>query len=260
MGFIWNMIQADKNNERADRINIKAFEKIQNAREKQEEQENRTKMALEKLANRKKGILCTTMKNFIEIYEKIMKIDFTEGEGIKELSLSTLTPTIFNDVKNMSATAIGVQMTTGQTIATYLIKGGISGIIAKEAEMNVSVASMRRRQSNVIESQVETTCIALDGIIQRADRISDILAKLNLLFRKSIKTTDEIIEAKGKNRLNYTKSDKECLMTCINIAGAIKKILDIKLLDENGEITKKSLEAIQIGDDYLNQINDVINS
>lgn len=260
MSFIWNMIQADKNNERANKINIKAFEKIQNAREKQEEQENKVRMALEKLANRKKGILCTTMANFIEVYEKIMKIDFTEGDGIKELSLNTLSPTSFNDVKNMSATAIGVQMTTGETIAAYLIKGGISGIISKEAEMNVSVASMRRKQSNVIEAQVETTCIALEAIIERADRISDILARLNLLFRKSIKTTEEIIEVKGKNRLNYTKSDKECLMTCINIAGTIKKILDTKLLDESGEITKKSIEAIEIGDNYLREINDLINS
>lgn len=259
MSFIWNMIQADKNNARADKINLKAFEKIQNAKEKQEEQEQKMYMSLEKLANRKKGILCTSIKEFIETYEKIMKIDFKDGDGIRELSITKLPPEMISDVRNMSATAIGMTMTTGQTIATYLIKGGISGIIAKEAEMNLGVANIRKRQANVIEAHSETICTALDAIIQRCDRISEILAKLNLLFMKSIKTTGEIISQKGMNRLNYTRSDKEEIMTCINIASTIKKILDTKLFDEKGEITKQSIEAIQIGDQYLNQINNVIN-
>ncbi|WP_160690080.1 hypothetical protein [Clostridium sp. C2-6-12] len=258
MSFIFNMIKADKNNEKADKINIKAFEKIEEAKINQKKYQENMDMSLEKLINRKKGILSTSIREFLEIYEKIMKIDFEEGDGIKELSMNMFAPEVVNELKNTVTTAVGNQLTTKQAIITYLF-GGISGIIAKEAEMNLGVANIRKRQANVIEAHSETICIALNAIIQRCDRISEILAKLNLLFMKSIKTTGEIISQKGMNRLNYTKSDKEAIMTCINIASTIKKILDTKLFDEKGEITKQSIEAIQIGDQYLNEINNTIN-
>ena len=46
----------------------------------------KTEKSLIRLANRKKGILSTSIKNFIDLYSQIMKINFKEGEGIKELS------------------------------------------------------------------------------------------------------------------------------------------------------------------------------
>lgn len=257
MSFIFNMIKADKNNEKADKINIKAFEKIEEAKINQRKSQEKMDMSLEKLINRKKGILSTSIKEFLEIYEKIMQVDFQQGDGIKELSMNMLAPEVVNELRNIVTTAVGNQLTTKQAIITYLF-GGVSGIIAKEAEMNLSVANIRKKQASVVEAHSETICIALDAIIQRCDRISDILAKLNLLFMKSIKTTSEIINQKGMNRLNYTKADKEALMTCINIASTIKKILDTKLFDENGGITEQSIKAIQIGDEYLNKINNVI--
>lgn len=251
--MIYNMVQADKKNAQADKINIKAFEKMAEAENKKNQQEYDTKMSLEKLANRKKGILQTSMKDFLQTYEKMMKIDFQEGEGIKELSLSSLSPAQFDEIKTMTSVA-GMTMTDGQAIAAFIFKGGISGYIHKEAEINVSVASIRRKQADVVEAQTETICIALDAIKQRADRISDLLVKLNILFRKSIETTERIINEKGKNRSHYTKDNKEYLMTCMNVASTIKTIIDSKLLDEEGEITKQSLEAIVIGENYLNTI------
>jgi ribosomal protein L9 len=252
LGFIYNMLQADKNNANADKMNVKAFEKLAAAEEKKNQQERETRMSLEKLANRKRAILLTSMKDFIQTYEKIMKIDFQEGDGLKELSWTSLPLDLLQEMRSMASVA-GMQMTDSQAIATFIV-GGISGFIKKESEFNVTAASMRRKQANVVESQVETICIALDAIKQRADTIAQLLAKLNFLFRKSIEITEKKIAERGNNRNQYSKQDKEYMMTCINFATTLKKILDTKLLDEDGEITVQSIEAIRIGEEYLNRM------
>ncbi|MGH4137655.1 hypothetical protein [Clostridium sp.] len=256
IGLIYNIIKADKNDAKSDRFNIKAFEKNVNAEENKNNQRHETDMSLIKLANRKKGILSTSMNDFIKVYEKIMTINFLESEGIKELGISVLSPTIFKEMRDMTGVA-GIQMTSGQTIVTYLLSG-ISGIIAKESEMNLNTASMRNKQANVIASQSETICMALDAVKERANRISEVLAKINILFRKSIETTDNLISEKGRDRKKYTNQDKEQIMTCMNVATTIKKIIDTKLFDEDGEITLQSVEAVQIGEKYLQKINNAI--
>lgn len=255
--FVENMSTYDKNNVKSEEINVKALNRMGTAQREQLKQEAKTKISLSKLANRKKGILITSMKQFLELYEKIIIINFVEGDGIKELCFSYFTPAIIEETKTMTSVA-GNTLSTGQTIATMLVRGGISGVITKESEMNVSIAQMRNKQARVIESQAETMCISLDAIYQRSEHIADVLAKLNVLFLKSIGVTSNIIIEKGQERNNYTQVDRDYMATCINIASAVKKIIDTPLLDRNGEVTTQSIQAIQIGEDYLCQINEAI--
>ena len=258
MGFFRNMIEADRNNERADKINITAFERMQESKAKQQEAKEKMENSFEKLANRKKGILMTSMKSFLDIFDKIMKIDFERGDDITEILSNNITSQVITEAREMSVNASSYQLTDGQSFATF-IKGGISGIIRKDSEINLSVAKMRRKQADVLETQSEIICIAMNNVTDTLNKVSDILAKLNIVFMKSIKTCDLLIEENGTNRLNYSKADKEKLMTCINIASAIKQILDTKLINENGELTEQSVQAISIGDECLKKINETIN-
>ena len=88
--LINNMIKADRNNERADLINIKSFNKEEESNQLIRELEEKMSLSLDKLANRKRGILITSMKDFIEIYEKIKKIEFQESDGIRAVSYTHL--------------------------------------------------------------------------------------------------------------------------------------------------------------------------
>ena len=146
-------------------------------------------------------------------------------------------------------------MSTGQIISAFIVKGGFSGIIRQESEINLSSARMRMSQAKVIAAQAETNIVALDGIMQRADKFSDLLSKLNVLFIKSLSTTTKLIDEKGFDRRNYNQDDRDKIATCINIASTLKKIIDSPLLNENGELESKSKEAIEIGNEYINKIN-----
>lgn len=254
---IKNMVESDRNDARANSINIKSLNRLGESQRLLNEQIEKTEMAIEKLANRKKGILCTSMNDFINVYNKIIKINFKEESELKEFKSIGKTIIDLKEMNSMIMTA-GFSMSTSQLISTYIIKGSISGIILKESEANIAAAHMRKKQINVSISQNKTINMALDAIYKRAERISDLLAKLNIIFRKSINTTTSIINCKGENRNLYDEEEKRKFMTCINLASAIKSIIDSPLLDNDGEITQKSLEAISLGDKYLKQLNNLV--
>ena len=265
--FILDMIRADKYNSRADSINIKAFNKLAKTQELQREKQIKTSQSIIKLANRKKGIISTSINDFINLYERIMKVNFTETDGIREVYKLNNSVEVIDEMKLMISTAAQV-LTEKDAVNTFLVGffkfgglvGGVSNIISKEAELNECAARMRKKQISVIESQIETINTSLEAIYERAERISVILAKINILFRKSIEVTSKIIDKNGDDRLKYSKEEKEYIRNCMNFADAVKKILDTPLFDENGELTIQSKEAIDSGEEFLNRINSIINN
>lgn len=64
-------------------------------------------------------------------------------------------------------------MKSNQLIATFTIGvfktgivGGVANKIAKEAELNVAAAKMRKKQAAVVTSQAETIVVTLDAIVE----------------------------------------------------------------------------------------------
>ena len=74
---------------------------------------------------------------------------------------------------------------------------------------------------------------------------------MNLLFLKSIQHTDKIIDGHGFDRQNYSADDKKSLMSCINLAKAIKDILEAPLFEADGKISQQANRALVVGDEYI---------
>lgn len=256
LSAVHKMRQADKIEAEAERINIGAFEKATEAEEKIRKQNEKTKSSIVKLMNRKRGIYKTSIINFLELYVNLQKINFEEGEGLKELAGSSITLAVVDEMKELSGTAR--RDLSDSQIFTMYIFSGISGLIKKDAEMNLSAAKTRNYEANVIKKQSENICIALDAVWQRSERMAELLMNLNALFMKSLKYTGEILERNGLEKNKYTSTDREAIMVCFNIAKGIKDILDVPLLDKDGEITKKSFEAIASGEKFLDQMASAI--
>lgn len=154
--------------------------------------------------------MATSFNTFIEVYEQIMRIDFDDRDGFGKVNMSELVS--LNSVSSNTNVKIEAKaLTTEQSLAAFFIKGGISGVIAKEAEMNANMASVRNRQADVTISQAETICVALNGVEIRAHKLSELLAKLNLIFRKTIDTTTAIITDKGHSDRITRKMTKRSL-------------------------------------------------
>lgn len=253
---IKKMNDVDKKNESANKTTLKSLERMSKAKENLRLKQEDTHYSIIRLANRKNGILLSTIKDFVSYYEVLKKIDFIEGAGIKELKNLQLPQSNLKELQKLVLTA-STKMSDRKLIGTFILKG-IPGLLESDADDRLREASILRKQASLIESQSETGMVALDAIKIRADKITEILTNLNKLFMKSLNVMKKMILEKEANKSLYTDDDKKQIMVTVNFALTIKKIIDSKLIDEEGEITKQSLEALSKGEEYLEKINSMI--
>ena len=249
-----------KFDERARKKFARAYEKQAEANALINKKNKQADIALKKVINRKRGILLTSMKDFLSVYEKVMKINFKDSQGISELNKNLMTFDNIQSIKTM--TEISVRpMNTLELVSTFLGSGGGVGLghaMVEDSKRNLSVANKQLKAAEIVYLQAENLSKIIDILIERSENISTILAKLNRLFIKSINFTNNIISNNGFDRENYTLDDRKALMTCMNIAYTIKKIIDTPLIDKEGELAKETLNAIEIGNKFLSKMEELV--
>lgn len=261
--MIYDMYQSDKMDEMALNKSVKSMNRMEEAKAAQRVKKEDAKQSMLRLGNRKRGILGSSMKRFVEVYGTIKKINFVDTDGVSEFKFL---PQVWEHETVSQISYASAPMTDGEMVATMVINGffwgiggGITALVKKDSQRNLDMARVRAKQARLITEQANTVSLAYEAIIERSDQITDVLTKLNLLFVKSLTNTERIIAERGVDKLNYSLSDRENLAVCVNLAVAVKKIIDTPLLDETGEIAAKSLEAIKIGQECIQTINFEIN-
>lgn len=215
-----------------------------NANELQNQQEITIK-SMEKLANRKKMILSTSIKNFIGVYEKLMTIEFNESDTMHPLNHNDYENNIIDDLRSMVVTS-GYTMNYNQTIYTYLV-----GSLLDRSFLDENAKIIHKK------SAPKQHVVTLDSFYMRSERLSVLLAHLNLHFRKHLDATADIFVKNGNDRSNYSNEEKHYIRNCLKIAEIVKLIIDTPLIDDTGVLSEKSLEALRVGNDCLIQLNTV---
>lgn len=228
-------------------------------KEKKEECDN----ALRKVANRKRGIIATSMMKFLQVYERIIKIDFNESDEIKRLNNVTLLPNEIIQIKMIAQNVVRpmtdkeILVTLAKGFILFGIGGAIGNSIEADAKRNLAAANAQLKISNVKKQEAETLCVSLDTVIDRCEKIAEILSKINVLFMRSINHTLDIIEKNGYSRNNYSLDDRKALMTCINIASTLKKIIDEPVIDNKGQLAVETVKVIEIGNKFIKDIESI---
>ena len=209
--------------------------------------------SLRKLVNRKKAMLSTRMKEFLSVYQKIKEIDFRPGDGILELEATTLSVQATTELRHMTLSTLK-HMSEKELLVQYVFTG-IGGAILADSKRNASIADNQKRISNVMYSQAEIMSVAILAISERCEQIAALLAKFSVLFASSIQETDRVIKKNRSNRDLFTLEEIEELRTCINLAGAIKAILDAPILNADGTLTELSLSVLLDGERRLSDLS-----
>jgi hypothetical protein len=136
--------------------------------------------------------------------------------------------------------------------------GALAASITDDAQRNLDAARIHSKQADAAVMVEKTVSLSYQAITERANRMTDVLTRLNILFTKSIKYTNEIIDRNGLDKNNYSSEERKSLGTCINLAGTVKTILDVPIIDENNELTEKSMIAVLMGEQSLLEIGQVI--
>ena len=255
-GDIW---KADEYNREARHVNYEAFTLVEAANRKFQSQREKLDAALTKLANRKRGIIKSSLAKFVDVYEKIKRIDFDELRSSEGMNTLALRPENLSEINQMISVS-GVQLSDSEIVGTFLFSweyGGIGGAIKKDARINLDVAYTRSDEAEVIAHNTDTARIAVEGINDKAESVLKLLAQMNALFLKSLQYTSEIIERRGLNKRNYSVDDKKALMNCMMFAKAISDILKAPLFDSNGKLSRQIDETLSTGNEQIKKLQAV---
>jgi len=130
-----------------------------------------------------------------------------------------------------------------------LITGFITG---SKAKANLDRAYSNKAEAEKISEELGAGADKCDAIRRRTYMIYILLAKLDAIFFPIILKMQEIIKNKGNDYSTYSKEERAVFAEGQSIAGSIKSILDVTILNENGELAEESQKVIDSTTLYLN--------
>lgn len=129
--------------------------------------------------------------------------------------------------------------------------------IKKDAEGKLKEANQIAKQSKLQQVHYENVTLSYSAVEERCNKMTEILTKLNIIFKKSLDYSFRLMEKNGIDKGSYSLDERKALAGCINLAKAVKSILDVPLFDKNNEISKASLEAVEIGEAYISKMTNI---
>lgn len=130
-------VKAITDNSKANEINKIANENVAEAKEKLEVKRQEVSTSLEKLGEIKLNILQNNVMNFLETFEKIKNVDFTESSGLEELKNLHIDQKDFEELKELGHFALNV----AGGAAAGAVGGALTAFGAYSAAMALGTAS-----------------------------------------------------------------------------------------------------------------------
>lgn len=255
LGYLGYQVNKSMNiDEQAVKKNIKAFTMTAETQNKLEKCQADLLSKMLVNAKRKNGILTGHLQLFKEQYSMIRKIDFREGKGIEELHKIDEIQDKLNQYMTMPAVSTGKIMTNTQLMVAFVLKGGIGGLMIQDSEMNLKLASRNLSQANAVAAQIDSICIAMDGITKHIEIVTELLEQMGMLYMKSVRNLSDILKRNGTNKDLYTEQDINQINMSLKLTKFVYKIINASLIDEKGQIEKASLDVIDEGRKLLNSI------
>ena len=286
--YIHDMMKSDKLEQQAVDKTIRSLDKLSKAQAERNAAKECMNQEVIRFGNRNRGILFSSMQQFVDLYKRIIKINFSKKEeaaifknfsvieqSVMELNVKMVQKDIKTPgpTKNVVAGCLvgGVGGLSGGILNLSLgasniaamgagaFVGAVSSSIVDDSKRKLEMANIEAKRARMLAIQNNSIELAYDAITQRVTRMTDVLTKLNVMFVKSIHNTEKIIDKNGVDKRNYSKADREQLATCIDLVVTIKKFIDAPIVDEEGKVTKKSEEVLMLGNTCINQVNETLN-
>lgn len=286
--YIHDMMKSDKLEQQAVDKTIRSLDKLSKAQAERNAAKERMNQEVIRFENRKRGILFSSMQQFVDLYKRIIKINFSKKEEaaifknfsvIEQSEMELNIKMVQKDIKTPGPTknvvagclvggvgglsggirnvSLGASNIAAMGAGAFV--GAVSSSIVDDSKRKLEMANIEAKRARMLAIQNNSIELAYDAITQRVTRMTDVLTKLNVMFVKSIHNTEKIIDKNGVDKRNYSKADREQLATCIDLAVTIKKFIDAPIVDEEGKVTKKSEEVLMLGNTCINQVNETLN-
>lgn len=128
--------------------------------------------------------------------------------------------------------------------APTLFVTGISASI--KADENLEKAQSEKAKAERAVEQMKNSEILCQGIVQRAEMFNDLLVKLDGIFEKCTRELDETVRQKTVpfqqkiDMAKLTKKDLKLIAVTRSLAGAIKSVIDMPILNQSEMLSEES--------------------
>ena len=282
---------AKDTNEIAEKKYESAQNLYNNARHSLEQAQNQTEKSLLKLGYQKKNILDSSMKKFLDSYDKIKHIQVTGSAGLDEISNFFIDQQGGLRLREMTNIYSSLAITGATGLATgglALALGEASGIVGSALPIGAAItplaaiaaptllftglSSSKKAYENLekaitVYAEAEKACekmkvseMLCNGLSNRSEMFSKLLLNLDGMFAECSEMLNKIIREKEKiqsrNKLNsndFTQGELELISVTRSLAGAIKTIIDTPILSKDGKMTN---ESKNVYDQTSNKLSD----
>ena len=148
----------------------------------------------------------------------------------------------------------GTAILGGIVVAPVLLIGGM--ILASKAEEAKDEARSNFYKAESQAEEMDTAKIVVKEISLRVNEINDILISLNEILIKHINKLNTIVNISTDYR-TYKNYQKKIVMIVSSIASTTKNICDAPIIDENGKVTKKSREVLNMANEFVKKLEAV---
>ncbi len=166
------------------------------------------------------------------------------GTAIASLSGVAATNATLAFLGGGALAAGGGGMALGSTVLGGVVAGpaiAILGIVMNaSASKNLDHAYSNHYKAEEIIAAMHVIKALCDAITARAELYTVLLKNLDLIFVNLIEDIEHITYVHGYDYASYTNEEQSTIAMTLSMAGAIKKILDTPLLDEDGSLTESS--------------------
>jgi len=182
------------------------------------------------------------------------------GTAIASLSGAAATNATLAWLGGGALSAGGFGMAGGMAVLGGIVAGPVLAVggmmMASKAEEAKHTAYANYDKAKAAVEQMHSASVVLDGIYKRVEEFIEILEPINIELEEKLVRLKEIVNNSNDWRA-YGQEEKETVMTTASIAKTVKNICDVPIIDENGEVTKKSKTVLNKVKDLTQKLNEV---
>lgn len=152
----------------------------------------------------------------------------------------------------------------GMALGSAVLGGALAGpaIAVLGIVMNASASkNLDNAYSNAAKAKefaegcktIETLCNAISA---RAGLFTSLVSKLDIIFNRMIEQLETVVQTYGTDYSEYPEDAQSMVAMTLSVAGAIKKVLDTPILDEDGNVTVQSLNVHNEVSEFTKANND----
>lgn len=151
----------------------------------------------------------------------------------------------------------GLGMAGGMAVLGGIVAGPVlavaGGIFAAKAEKAKNEAHGNLNKSKALAEEINSARIVVDGIKERVVEFIQILIPLTEIFENILDELEKIVN-RNIDYSTYKEKHKKLVLTSLSIATTLKNLCDTPIIDEDGQITKKSKRTLEKTKEFISKL------